>query len=472
MFRSLLWLPLFACQAQQEAASGPSFGGDLGYAAAERSLNAGVLPDPGALSEAGLLAGLPLAINPTPCIERACLATRAAWIDEGLLVGIGIEGAPVRPPVELAFLLDASCSVAGSEDVRAATVEVALDALGPSDGLALWGFTGEVAPLLPSGPVDADRARRALEALDLLQPFIEVLRDWPADSLEELQQLLLDSAEVGDTGLDRDTGIPEPLAEQDLDGALDLVERLLELTADNPVLEEALFTLASRSGSAVDEAARTALDSLPDGTEERASRLVFVSDFDGASALQAVSDAAERHVGTSVLGITASADTTAMNDLAAVAGAHTFDALEPSAALATWEQRFDALVAPNGWGLQVTLAPGSQADWSIVRRFGHTSGTEGANAWFASSGNGVLALVLEPHRSDPSQPRFVVELATADGTETLGTWSRVPNRLIERSWGEGDDEVALELAWRIALYDAVTEQAPEALALWDLRTAR
>ena len=476
MVRTLFLMPLFACQAQLDTESGPSFGGDLSFAAAARALDAGQLPDPGDLSEAGLLSGLPVAIGQSPCPARTCVSARSAWIDDGLLVGIGIDGTPVRPPVELAFALDASCSVAGSEDVRAATVEIALEAMGPQDRLALCGFTGPVAPLIPSGPVDAAHARRALAVLDELPAFEEVLRRWPADSLEELLATLLGGEADADTGLPgepTDTGTPVPDSDDgELERAIDLVLELIELTEGDPVLEAALFTLARDPGSAVDQAAAVVLESLPDGTEDRASRLVFVSDFEGASATQAVEQAAERYVGTSVLGVTAFADTAEMNALATSPGAHTFDALEPAAALATWEQRFDALVAPNAWGVQIDLDPVSEHDWSLERRFGATAGTEGASAFFASTGHAVQAVVLKPRVDAPSQPRFVVELATAAGTETLGTWARVPNRLVQRPWGEGDDEVALELAWRVALYDAVAAQASEALELWDVRNAR
>jgi hypothetical protein len=466
MLRSFFLIATTACVAQQSAQPGPSFGGDLSFLEAEARLNAGYLPDPELLTEAGLLSGSPIAIGQQPCEERVCLATRSVWTEDGLLVGIGIDGVPVRPPVHLAFALDASGSMEGSEDVRAATVEIALDALDTADQLSVWAFTSEVVELVPMGTVDPTQTRNALAALDHLSAFRDVLREVEGDSFEAILARLLEteaSESNGDTGDTGDTGLAD-----DLDGPIDLMLELIELTEDTPWVEDGLFRLAESSGSAVAEAAETVLASLPDGTEARASRMALVSDFDGSSALGVVEEAAERHVGTSVLGLTADADSTKMRDLATAPGAHTFEAAEPSAALAQWEERFDAVVAPNAWGLSVALDPASEADWTLVRQFGGTT-DEGVQAYFASNSHAVLAAVLQPRTPEPAQPLFQVTVTTAEEDLTAATWSRVPLRLVETPWGVGDDEVALDLAWRVALFDAVSNGDAAALDLWEAR---
>lgn len=473
----LLTVTLLACQAQQPSDLGPSFGGDPGFAAAAHALDAGELPDPGALSEAGLLAGRPIAVGQQPCEARACISARSAWMDEELAVAVGIDGAPVRPPVDLAFVLDASCSVAGSEDVRATPVEIALEALGPDDQLAIWGFTDAVEELLPMGPVDAEEARLVLEGLDRLHELAGVMDELPAaaEDFETMIELLLaqgthdsglfDEAELGvDTGLGAlDTG--DPVDEQALQLLWDLQE--LADASKHDLLEPGLISLAVELGSAIGPATEVVATTLPDGTSRRASRLVVVSDFDGSSAEEAVVEAADRFVGTSVLGITAAHDRTAMAQLASAPGAHTFDADDPAQALASWERRFDALVAPNAWKLELELDPVSESDWSLARRFGTTDADgRGANAFFASNGHGTLGLVLKPRVEEPRQPRFVLTLTTEDGEEQIGTFARVPVPLLHYPWGQGDDEVALELTRLIRLFDAVQQGDEQAIELW------
>jgi hypothetical protein len=202
-----------------------------------------------------------------------------------------------------------------------------------------------------------------------------------------------------------------------------------------------------------------AVDSLPDGSETRASRLVLVSDLQGELPTEAVEAAAARGVGTSVLGVTASTDRIAMAAIASAPGAHMLDAVEPSAALESWEARFDAWVAPTSWGLAIELSEWSSVHWTLVRRVGTTDlDGLGANAVFASRSHGMLALVLEPKVQDPDPPVFIANSTRLDGVHTLATWSQVPVRLVGDDWGEGEDVVAIQLAWRVALVDAIAEQ--------------
>lgn len=448
-----------ACTAQFDTTSGPSFGGDQRAAHALQQLVAGDEVE-GAVTEAGVLAAWPVAVNRFACREGPCLDTRSAWLpDDGLLVAIGMDAVVERDPVDLAFALDGSGSMSGFEDARAAAVEVALDRLTADDELAVWAFTSVAEELVASEPLtDAHRAevRIALQALDGL-PVVRELRGMQPEACSGTFDDLFvgagptDSADTGRPAVWADTGswggdLPEGA------GALrDLVD-----TSSNERLGDQLLGLVCEDGSAIDEAAAMVLESLPDGTVERNRRMVLVTDLGGPSAQTAVEAAAERFVGTSVLGVSATSDTSAATALAAAPGAHTLDAPTLAHALATWEARFDAFMDPLAWDVHVDLADGSADDWVLERRVGTTDADRtGANAWFASMGNGVLGAVLRPVGEDPDPPVLTLTFATPDGDTTAYVPTRWPYRLIHTDWGEGDDEVALSVAWRLALTEAL-----------------
>ena len=116
-----LWLVLaVACTAQYPAELGPTFGGDQRATAALTSMASDELPTQ-PLTEAGLLAAWPVAVGRVRCDLGLCLDARAAWLpDDELLVAVGIEAVVERAPATVAFALDASGSMEGYEDVRAA----------------------------------------------------------------------------------------------------------------------------------------------------------------------------------------------------------------------------------------------------------------------------------------------------------------------------------------------------------------
>jgi len=442
-----------ACTAQHPTQAGPTFGGDQRAHAALAQLASGTLPDT-APTEAGILAAWPVAIPRVRCDEGLCLDARAAWLpDDDLLVAVGVDAVADRADAHVAFALDASGSVDGYEDVRAASVEVALEQLDDDDELAVWAFTGVAVPLVASAPVDAAHratVRTALHALDQLPVVRQLVATTEGCDDDSLDALLRCAPHVDGEG-------PDPQA----------LEALSELVASSPdeALGDRLLALARDDGSAIDEAAATVLETLPDGGVHRASRFVLVSDLGGPSATEAVSTAAERYVGTSVLGLTPTADPDQAAQLATAPGAHTLDAVSPAHALAAWEARFDALIYPLAWGVGLDLHPDSEAHWVLERRVGTTDAEGlGANALFASTHHGILGAVLRPVRDDPPPPRLVLTLDTPAGEVAGSVASLVPRRWITTDWGEGDDEVALAVAWRLALRDAIEAGDEEEVA--------
>lgn len=155
-----------------------------------------------------------------------------------------------------------------------------------------------------------------------------------------------------------------------------------------------------------------------------------------------------------------------MTALARAPGAHTLDATDPADALGRWEARFASLVAPNAWGVTLTLSEGQ--DWTLSRRVGTTDADGlGANAYFASHGHAARGVVLTPTSDDPAPPVLAVTLTTETGEQTLLTPVRLPNRLLETDQAQGDDVVAFEFAWALALADAVADGDTAALTLWE-----
>jgi len=468
---------LAACTAQHDTSLGPTFGGDQRAAAAVERLASGGMPVT-PLTEAGLLAAWPVAVGRVTCGEGLCLDARAAWLpDDELLVAVGVDVVAERAPATVAFALDASGSMQGYEDVRAASVEVALDHLESDDALGLWAFTGTAVELVPVAAVtdeQRDEVRRTLRVLDELpllrrlvaeregcrSSFDELFSELPTDAFDTADTA--DTAHTADTGLaSLDTGwYPPPIA-----GA-EAFREAVEASA-NPELGDRLVDLVCDDGSAIDEAAATVLASLPDGSVDRASRMVLVSDMGGPSARPVVVEAASRFVGTSVLGVTPDGDSRAAVELASAPGAHTLDAPTPAHALASWDARFDQLVYPLAWDVDLALSDDSTDDWVLERHVATTDDDQtGANALFASQGHGVLGVVLRPLNDDPAPPRLAMHLLTPIGEVTAAVASLVPYRLISTDWGEGDDEVALAVAWRLALVDAVKagdEEAVQAL---------
>lgn len=444
-----LWLVLaVACTAQYPAELGPTFGGDQRATAALTSMASDELPTQ-PLTEAGLLAAWPVAVGRVRCDLGLCLDARAAWLpDDELLVAVGIEAVVERAPATVAFALDASGSMEGYEDVRAAAVQIGLDHLDQHDEAGLWAFTGAAVELVPAAPVDdalGEEVHIALAALDGLP----VVRAATAEGT------------ACDEGFD---------ALRDLAPEREALAEWVELVelSTNPELGEQLLTLVCDDGSTIDEATAEVLASLPDGTVDRASRLVLVSDLGGPSAAEAVRQAAERFVGTSVLGVTEQTDTEQAAALATAPGAHTLEAPSPAHALAQWDARFDALLYPLAWDLDLQLSEASRAHWTLERHVGATDadGT-GANALFASRHHGVLGVVLSAAGAPDATavpPVLELTLQTPVGDVVAGVASRVPYRLIRTDWGEGDDEVALAVAWRMALVDAVSAGDADRLA--------
>lgn len=477
--RSLLPFSMLAsaCTAQLDTTSGPTFGGDQRAREALTVLDA---DDPEAITEAGVLAAWPVAVGRFACASGPCLDTRSTWMPGGdLLVAIALDAVVERDPVDLAFALDASGSMSGVEDARSAAVEVALDHLDDEDVLAVWAFTGTVEELVPAAPVtDSHRAqvRLALRALDGL-PLLRGMVARPGaceGTFDDLFDGVVDTADTGDTGWDTgdtgwDTGDTGGIGWGATgggwpDGGEVVALRELVRTSQHTELGDMLLNLACEDGSAIGDAVAPVLDSLPDGSGDAPSRMVLVTDLGGPSALDAVVEAANRFVGTSLLRVSEVGDVEEALAIAEVAGAHTLEAPTLAEALVTWDARFDALVDPLAWDVDVALADSSSSQWSLERVAGTTDAdATGANAWFASEGHGVLGAILEPTASDPEPPVLRLTFTTPEGAHVVRVPARLPVRLIRTRWGEGDDEVALAVAWRLALVAALQDGDADAV---------
>ncbi len=147
-----------ACAMPIGTTSGPSFGGRRAAHALQRLVVGGEAE--GAVTEVGVLAVWPVAVDRAACRAGPCLDARTAWLpDDGLPVAIGLNAVGERDPMDLAFALDGSGSLSGFEDARAASVVVALERPTPADRLVVWAFTPVSEELVASEPVaDAYRA--------------------------------------------------------------------------------------------------------------------------------------------------------------------------------------------------------------------------------------------------------------------------------------------------------------------------
>lgn len=460
-------LMLTACMPDAPVGTGPTLGGDTRWAEAEQALRAGVLPAPDAFSEAGFLEAFPFPTADVPCAAATCLWPHVAELPDGTwLAAVGLEGAIAargpegsglleRAPADVSFALDASCSVAGAADVRAAAVLLGLDHLDVGDGLAISAFRDRAATLLELRPADAEGvawAEEAIVALDTL-PELEA-------ALNEAIRLLPDADPCGDPGALaaalEDCAIsqedPHPCGPP-WDVGPDVEPEIAELRGadarfelDNAALGPALVALACGEGTDVAAGLEEAAASLSFGTTDRAARIVLVSDLQGAEdAVEVAEEAAARFVGLTLMALTQGVDRGAAAELARVPGALLLEAAEPELALATWAERFDLLVAPRLWSLRVEEA-------RAVR--GATDGV-GAAAVFASRGHGVLGAVLEATEG-PALLRLAAH--TPEGPERLTLAVKAPVGAVETPFGRGESIPALQLAVRLALVDALSAE--------------
>ncbi|MCA9489213.1 MAG: hypothetical protein KC621_04805, partial [Myxococcales bacterium] len=149
-------------------------------------------PEAGLADEVGVLAAHPTDLEPIGCAASICVAGRTAWRADGtLLLALGVEGVEEPVPADLSLVLDASCSVEGSADVRDAAAEITLDHLSTSDTLRLSAFRAAPVELLPptamdeAGRAKAWRALRAMEALPVVEELIGLAREQGVDGCED-----------------------------------------------------------------------------------------------------------------------------------------------------------------------------------------------------------------------------------------------------------------------------------------------
>lgn len=359
-------LGVLAACAGQTAGTGPTFGG--------------------AGREARVLAEHPVDLRWRPCAGPLCLTAQTAWLRSGeLLVAVGVEGeGPPPQPVDVVFVLDDSGSVSGSTDVRDAAAELGLDALQEGDTAAVVAFRSEGHVLLPPTPLpearrEAEAALRALDGLPGVQAtFAELGLDPCAEPVEDV---LLAAEDLADPAWDALWEAPDPVA---------------------------VLALACDTGTDVAAGFGTGRVLVPPGSPERASRVVLVSDLDGADEAQGlVEAAADAWIGTTLLAITSAADLAAGEALAQAPGGLLLDGEDPADALGVWAARGRSLLVPTSWGLELTLA--DDAGWRLVRAVGPTDAAgDGVNATFASQDHGVFGVLLRPTTDDPAMPELRV----------------------------------------------------------------
>ncbi|MCB9698810.1 MAG: hypothetical protein H6738_18660 [Alphaproteobacteria bacterium] len=392
--------------------------------------------------EVGVLAAHPTDLEPIGCTAPLCIAGRTAWRADGtLLLALGIEGVAEPVPADLSLVLDASCSVEGSTDVRDAAAEIALDHLSTSDTLRLSAFRATPVELLPptamdeGGRAEAWRALRALEALPVVEELIGLARELGADGCEDPD------------------GAAELLGESEDPEVLELIEEVLALDE----LLDPLVELACGDGTDVPAAVDDGLASLPEGTASRASRLIVVSDLDGGVGAEASVDlAAEDFVGTTLLGITPSTDDGAGRVLASAPGALFLDAADPADALYAWDARFDALRSPTSFGLVPEITRGH--GWSALAVLGATDRDgRGANATFASRDAGVMAMVLTTSEQEPGPIPVEVTVHRPAGDERVRFQVQPPVGLLEVRGHRSDSVQALRVALLLDLAEAVRD---------------
>ncbi|MFT4621513.1 MAG: hypothetical protein ACI8PZ_000165 [Myxococcota bacterium] len=446
---NMVWLfLLLACAPDVGPGDGPTFGGD-----------------PRTSSPAGWLAHAPLAVDDDECAAPVCLRTAAAWRpDDGLLIALGVEGALTRdeigridrPPADLVLVLDASGSVDEALDVRDAAAEITLDHLRADDTIAVVGFRAAPGLLLPptrgmSGREWAMQALDALDAISDMQQFMQAFAPdccdegslWDAvDGFHACVEVEPPCAAWADASPEARTAFADTAA--DLEAWLD---------SDNLSLSDGLLAIACADGTDVPAALELAFSAAPTGTEARASRVVLVSDADGAAAaVPATRAAAMRWVGLTTLGITSAMDPDAAVALAHVPGGLFVSAVDPAEALATWDASFDRLVAPRLWGLSVEVAEQSEGDWTLVDLFGATHAA-GVATVFASTDHAALGVTLRS-TGDPRLTPFITVSAHGPGwSDTTRLAARLPLNALDTPVGRGEELAALRLAARIDLYE-------------------
>lgn len=454
-FRSPVVVALLAGCSADEADRGPTFGGDARWSAAAEALDGGRVPGRGDVDVAGFLAAHPLALDQEPCDEPLCVAAKAAWRDDGTLwVALSVEGAPEdRPPADVAFALDRSSSTEAAADVTAATVGIALDHLRSDDTVAITAFRSESHLIVAPGPVTELQRAWAWEALGALDeapevedvlPRVEVLTEQVAceSAPEELISILeaCGSLDVDESG-EHPCGEAWPVEDDELDRLSETLDLWSGWWASpNPELGAGVEGVLCDSGTDVAAGLEGAGDLLPNGSEARGARVFVASDFDdGLEAVQIAGSLASYGVGTTVLALTESYERDIAGQIAQAPGGLLLDATHPEDALFALDSRFDALLIPRAWGLEVGLADDDRS-WSVVRHLGTTDAAAlGANAVFASQRHGVLGVVLDPSGTRDRDPMLVVKVRHLDGTDEHPVWVAQPAGLIHAGEFRGDD---------------------------------